>query len=388
VVVNVGDLLTLDIDTMRFVLVASVVAGALLYARLGVTAAGTLTAAYVVLLVLAREWSTLIGIMAVTATSYLLVRMLATRWFPLTKAWLFIGFVAVSSVLTAVLVVAFRFTGPVALPGSVEILVVVGSFVTPGLVAYDLASQGPRDTAWAFALVVGGTLVLTVPVLALANVLTPESSTVTVEAAGRIPDGLFWLAAVASVAVAGALRLSFGLHVAGFLGAVFLAEFLTLEAFVTVILSATAAHLACRVLRDHLVLTPRQRFHVEFLFGALVAWFGLYWGARLGWRPAQEANRYALEPLLVVGLLATDMGRTRSGPVRSVVGLVLATAFVSVVLVLATDGTPASATSSAALLIIGTGILVTPAVVRLRASWRNAVELGLAITDPEPSNPA
>jgi energy-converting hydrogenase Eha subunit E len=119
-----------------------------------------------------------------------------------------------------------------------------------------------------------------------------------------------------------------------------------------------------------------------------VAWFGLYWGARLGWRPAQEANRYALEPLLVVGLLATDMGRTRSGPVRSVVGLVLATAFVSVVLVLATDGTPASATSSAALLIIGTGILVTPAVVRLRASWRNAVELGLAITDPEPSNPA
>jgi hypothetical protein len=388
VAVNVGDLLTLDIDTMRFVLVASVVAGALLYARLGVTAAGTLTAAYVVLLVLAREWSTLIGIMAVTATSYLLVRMLATRWFPLTKAWLFIGFVAVSSVLTAVLVVAFRFTGPVALPGSVEILVVVGSFVTPGLVAYDLASQGPRDTAWAFALVVGGTLVLTVPVLALANVLTPESSTVTVEAAGRIPDGLFWLAAVASVAVAGALRLSFGLHVAGFLGAVFLAEFLTLEAFVTVILSATAAHLACRVLRDHLVLTPRQRFHVEFLFGALVAWFGLYWGARLGWRPAQEANRYALEPLLVVGLLATDMGRTRSGPVRSVVGLVLATAFVSVVLVLATDGTPASATSSAALLIIGTGILVTPAVVRLRASWRNAVELGLAITDPEPSNPA
>lgn len=385
---NVGDLLTLDIDTMRFVLVASVVAGALLYARLGVTAAGTLTAAYVVLLVLAREWSTLIGIMAVTATSYLLVRVLATRWFPLTKAWLFIGFVAVSSVLTAVLVVAFRFTGPVALPGSVEILVVVGSFVTPGLVAYDLASQGPRDTAWAFALVVGGTLVLTVPVLALANVLTPESSTVTVEAAGRIPDGLFWLAAVASVAVAGALRLSFGLHVAGFLGAVFLAEFLTLEAFVTVILSATAAHLACRVLRDHLVLTPRQRFHVEFLFGALVAWFGLYWGARLGWRPAQEANRYALEPLLVVGLLATDMGRTRSGPVRSVVGLVLATAFVSVVLVLATDGTPASATSSAALLIIGTGILVTPAVVRLRASWRNAVELGLAITDPEPSNPA
>ncbi len=385
---NVGDLLTLDIDTMRFVLVASVVAGALLYARLGVTAAGTLTAAYVVLLVLAREWSTLIGIMAVTATSYLLVRVLATRWFPLTKAWLFIGFVAVSSVLTAVLVVAFRFTGLVALPGSVEILVVVGSFVTPGLVAYDLASQGPRDTAWAFALVVGGTLVLTVPVLALANVLTPESSTVTVEAAGRIPDGLFWLAAVASVAVAGALRLSFGLHVAGFLGAVFLAEFLTLEAFVTVILSATAAHLACRVLRDHLVLTPRQRFHVEFLFGALVAWFGLYWGARLGWRPAQEANRYALEPLLVVGLLATDMGRTRSGPVRSVVGLVLATAFVSVVLVLATDGTPASATSSAALLIIGTGILVTPAVVRLRASWRNAVELGLAITDPEPSNPA
>jgi hypothetical protein len=387
VVVSVGDLLALDIDTMRFVLVASVVAGALLYARFGVTAAGTLTAAYVVLLVLAGGWSTLLGIAAVTAVSHLLVRVVITRWFALPKPWLFIGFVAVSSILTAVLVVGFRITGPVSLPGSVQILVVVGSFVTPGLIAYDLASQGPRDTASAFALVVGGTLALTVPVLALANVLTPESSTVTVEAAGRIPDGLFWLAAVASVAIAGALRLSFGLHVAGFLGAVFLVEFLTLEAFVTVILSATAAHLACGVLRDHLVLTPRQRFHVEFLFGALVAWFGLYWGSRVGWLPAEQANRYALEPLLVVGLLATDMGRARSGPARSVLGLVLATAFVSVVLVLADGGTPASVTSAAALLIVGTGILVTPAVRRLRASWRNAVELGLAITDPEPSSP-
>lgn len=382
-----GDLLALDIDTMRFVLVAAVVAGALLYARLGVTAAGTLTAAYVVLLVLAREWSTLIGIIAVTAASYLLVRVLATRWFPLTKAWLFIGFVSVSSVITAVLVLAFRFTGPVSLPGSVEILVVVGSFVTPGLVAYDLASQGPRDTAWAFALVVGGTLALTVPVLAVANLVAPDSSTVAVEAAGRIPDGLFWLAAVASVAIAGALRLSFGLHVAGFLGAVFLAEFLSPEAFVTVILSATIAHVACSVLRRHLVLTPRQRFHVEFLLGALVAWFGLYWGSRLGWRPALEANQYALEPLLVVGLLATDMGRSRSGPTRSVLGLVLATAFVSLVLVLATIGTPASATASGALLVVGTGALVAPAVVRLRESWHNAERLGLAVTESEPQLP-
>jgi hypothetical protein len=131
-----------------------------------------------------------------------------------------------------------------------------------------------------------------------------------------------------------------------------------------------------------MVLTPRQRFHVEFLFGALSAWFGLYWGARLGWLPAQEANRYALEPLLVVGLLATDMGRSRSGAIRSVIGLVLATGFVASVLWLATRGDTASASSAAALLIVGTGLLVAPAVQRLRASWRNAEELGLAVTMP------
>ncbi len=377
---NLGDLFALDIDTMRFVLVASVVAGAALYARLGLTAAGTLTAAYVVLLVLAREWSTLAGVAVVSAVSFVLVRVVATRWFPFTKAWLFIGFVAVSSVVTALLVVTFRLTGPVSLPGSVDVLVVVGSFVTPGLVAYDLATQGPRATAWGFAAVVSGTLVLTVPVLVLANLATPESSTVTVQATGRIPDGWFWLAAIASVAFSGAVRLSFGLHVAGFLGAVFLAEFLTPEAFVTVIASATVAHLATEVLRGRLVLTPRQRFHVEFLLGALVAWFGLYWGARVGWRPAQEANRYALEPLLAVGLLATDMGRVRGGAVRTVVGLIAATGFVASVLWFAGRGDTASATTAAAILVVGSGLLATPAVRTLRASWRNTEALGRSIT--------
>jgi hypothetical protein len=376
-----GDgLLALDIDTMRFVLVGSVVAAAVVYARFGLSTAGSLTSAYVVLLILQGEVDAVAGLAVVALATHLAVRSLLVRHVALTAEWLFTAFVVVSALATSALLVLFRATGPIGLPGDAELLIVVGTFVTPGLVAYDVASQGSAATARGFGAAVAGTLALTVPVLAFANVVAPQSDVTVVEVAGAIPDGRYWIAVLAAVLLASAVRLQFRVRAAGFLGAVFLAEFLTLSAFVTVLAAATAAAVLTKRLATRVILTPRQRFHAAFLLGALAAWTGLYWGTRFGWGPAIEANQYALEPLLAVGLLAADMGRNAVRAWRPVLALTVTTAFVAGVVVLVeVDGPLGWPVAAAAALVVVPTLVVLPAVSRLRRSWTNAVALGHAV---------
>jgi hypothetical protein len=90
------ELLALDADTMRFVLVGSVVAAAVVYARFGLSTAGSLTAAYVVLLTLQGEVDALAGLALVALATHLVVRGLLTRRFALPAEWLFASFVVVS----------------------------------------------------------------------------------------------------------------------------------------------------------------------------------------------------------------------------------------------------------------------------------------------------
>jgi len=252
----------------------------------------------------------------------------------------------------------------------------VGSYITPGLVAYDLAHQGYRPTAIGIGLGIAGTLAIVVPVLALANWWRPQTSTVYLPFDGNIPDGWFWLAALASTFMACALRASFAVRSAGFIGAVFLVEFLTLEAFLTVAVAATVANLIVRGVQRFVVLTPRQRFEVAMLIGAMSAWTGLYWGARLGWVPAEEANNYAVEPLVVVGLLASDMGRSHSSTMKVFLGLVITVGFVWIVTALASSDDPRQWILSGLILVGIPALLFVPGVRTLRREWRNAIRLG------------
>jgi hypothetical protein len=373
-----ADLLALDADTMRFVLVGSVVAAAVIYTRFGLSTAGSLTAAYVVILTLQGEVDAIAGLAVVAVVTHLVVRGLLTRRYALPAEWLFTAFVVVSALTTSALLVVFRATGPIGLPGDAELLIVVGTFVTPGLVAYDVARQGPATTARGFVAAVAGTLALTVPVLALANVVAPPGDQAVVEVAGAIPDGRYWVAVLAGVLLASAMRLQFHVRGAGFLGSVFLAEFLTLSAFVTVLAAATAAAVLTDRLGRRVILTPRQRFHAAFLLGALAAWTGLYWGTRFGWTPAIEADQYALEPLLAVGLLAADMGRSPDRAWRPVLALTITTAFVALVVASTEVDGPLGWSTAAAALLVVPALVVLPAVGRLRRSWSNAVALGRA----------
>ena len=372
----IANVLTVDIDMIRFVIIASVAVGAVIYARLGLLAGGTLTGGYLTILGLQQRWGVILSVAAASAIAYVVVRWTLTRSLPLPKAWIFLAFVMTSAIVTTVIHLAFHRIGSLELLGGLEIYLTVGSYITPGLIAYDLAHQGFRSTGVGLGLGIAGTLAVVVPVLVLANWWRPQTLTVYLPSDGNIPDGLFWLAALASAFMACALRASFAVRSAGFIGAVYLVEFLTPEAFITVGVAATTANLIVRGVRRLVILTPRQRFEVAMLVGAMTAWTGLYWGARLGWVPAAEANSYAVEPLVVVGLLASDTGRSRSSTMKVFVGLVVTGSFVWIVTWLASSGEPLQWILSGLILVGIPAMLFVPGVRTLRREWRNAVQLG------------
>lgn len=371
------DLLALDVDTLRFAVIASMVAGSVVYARTGLVTGGTLTAGYLAILTLRGDWNSIALIMAIAATSYAVVRIVLTRFLALPKPWLFAAFVVSSTIIAAALRLLSYETGALGLPNGVELFIAVSAYVTPGLIAYDFAHQGPRPTLMGVGLAFGGTMVLVVPVLALANWWRPQSTTIFEPIEGKIPDGWFWIVALSSVLLSAALRVSTEIRSAGFLGAGFLVEFVTVEAFVTVLVAATVASLVTLLVERFVVLTPRQRFELSVVFGAMSAWTGLYWGSRLGWAPAVEANAYAVEPLVVVGLLASDLSRSRSSFPKVVLGLTATSAYVWVVLRLATSGHPLARVAAAAAVVVVPCVAIAPAVGPLRRSWANAVRLGV-----------
>lgn len=369
-------LLELDIDTVRFVLVASVVAALLIYLKLGISEGGTLTVGYLVILALSGRVGVILMTLASAALAYVVVRGLITRRFALTKPWVFVAFVVVGALVTTALQLTLRETGPLELPWGLSLILYAGSFIIPGLIGYDVARQGLRNTAIGIFVAVTITFLLVVPVLALANWLQPESTTPYLFPTGNVPEGLFWLGALATVFLSGALRLSFDLRTGGFIAPLFIVEVLSIEALITILAAAIAANVIARWLRKKVVWSPRLRFQLTVVLGAMAAWTGLYWGARLGWQPALEANSYALEPLLAVALVAADMGRSGSSVPRTAIGVLSTVAFIVSVLWLVEIGGPVGIALCATCLVALPLMLLVPAAATLRRDWAGALRAG------------
>jgi hypothetical protein len=117
------------------------------------------------------------------------------------------------------------------------------------------------------------------------------------------------------IAVAEVMRLSFGLGSGGIIGAVFFVELLVgnLWSFVVIIVLVVITVVITHGVNKILVITPRQSFQFTFILGSLIAWSGLSLGSLMGIEPAIQANTYALEPLLAVALISTDVVRFGTG---------------------------------------------------------------------------
>lgn len=380
----IEELLELNIDTVRFVLFASVAAGVVVYLRLRISEAGTLTAGYLVILGLSGRAGVIAMTLASALVAYLVARLLLTRYLGLTKPWLFVATVAAGSISTTIFQLAVRETGPLELPWGLSLILYAGSFIIPGLIAYDVARQGFRNTAIGLMLAIGGALVIVVPILALAEWLQPESTTPYISTTGEIPENLFWLASLATVFFSGAVRLSFGLRTGGFIAPLFIVEVFSWSALVTIFAAAIAAHLIASWLKERVVWSPRLRFQFTVMIGAMAAWTGLYWGSVLGWEPALAANSFALEPLLAVALVASDMGRSDSSIGRTMLGALAAVAFIFAVLGLVAIGGAAGIALCVIFLIGLPLLLLIPGSQAIRRDWIRAIEAGREVAAGSP----
>jgi hypothetical protein len=369
----------LDIDSLRFIFITSTVIALAVYTRFHMSAGGTVFAGYGAILLLTDRWYVFIWILIVSAASLFLVRRTLANYLALPKVWIFFALALTSSLLNGFAVMGVYLLRINSLPinevivGSLDSFVLYGAYVTPALLAYDFAKQSLKPTLTAFLLVGTLTVLITLPVILYSNTRAPGISTRFLETTTSIPVDLLWLAATSAILFGAALHLSLKLSSGGFLGAFYLAEIFTVEAFLIVGILSLITYAAVTIIRKNLVLTPRQTSQIAFTLGGLIAWAGLYWGVFFNWRPALEMNGYLMEPLLVVGLIAAEMTRPRSSAVSVLVGTAIATALVALTIVL---GINFGLHFALLLIFLIAALLLIPGWLTLKETWKTAQASG------------
>lgn len=298
-----------ELDLARMTLIVGLVVAAFIYHRTRLVSGGLMTPAYLALLVSAGSWTDILGWGALTLASVLIFK-LVTYLVALPKAWLLMIAIATSTILHGVIVLMTGGKGgqdPVTI-GAFDLIISGGMYLTPGLTAFDLARQGWLRTLGVVAVATGVTLGITLSIAALGNLSGPAVP-LTSPSSHVFTNLSLPVAMIVCVLLAEGMRIAFGWGSGGIIGAVFFVELLDLTSFfvivVLVAITATASHYARRVL----IMSPRQWFQFTLILGALIAWAGLGVGSMFGIDAAENVGAYALEPLLAVGLISTDVAR-------------------------------------------------------------------------------
>lgn len=358
-----------DPALFRFLLVVSVAIAFAVYTRFHLVGGGSVSGGYVAILVLTQQWQTLLGVAVITGLTLIVVRGAILRTVALPRSAIFVLAVLTGALLTLGLIQLTPLVNDVA--GFVGVSIAFGAFVVPGLLTYDISHQGFPRTMLALGLVTAGTLAICLPAFLLMQGL-PAGTENVAPIIERVPGSSLPYAIIAAIVIGGVLRATLGLRTGGFIGALFIVEFFTVTAFVTVILAALATHVFARVYDHFVVMSPRQRSMFALILGALIAWASLYWASALGWSPALEANAYTLSPLLAVGLVAADMGRDNSTAVRTIIGTTLAAIAIAIgVWIYASLGWLAGA----AYLLLAASAAI-PAAMALARTWSAAAAAG------------
>jgi hypothetical protein len=312
-----------DLELIRFVFVVSILVVAFQYFRTQRVTGGTLTPGYVAILIVTKEWEVLLSVTFFTIVVLVLMRVVIMRWLVLTKPWVYGTGVMVSALLHA----AIRGGDALfPLPEGLGLVLLAGLYITPGLIAYDLTQQGVTKTSKSILFAVAGTLLLSMPLL-MTGVL-PDAA--TIDFVGRIDPQWWWFVVGVAVPATLALRMARGLSTAGYIGAVFLIEIASVERLFVVAICAAISTAITRTLLQHVAFTPRQSFQLSMVLGGLTTWTIIFWTSRWGFVPARELNAFALEPIIVVGLITADLAKSTIP--RSLVGVGCAVAIALVAL--------------------------------------------------------
>jgi hypothetical protein len=300
-----------ELDLMRMTLLVGVVIAALVYQKTRLVTGGLMTGAYVALLISSGSFDDVAGWAVLTLVSFCVIKLFSMLM-ALPKVWIITIAILTSTIVhtaTVLLSGGKGMNNEVFLSGF-EIVIAGGMYITPGLTAYDIARQGWLRTAGVISVVTGSTLVVTFSVSALGQTSGPQLPLTT-------PNSVFYtslsfpLVMLVCIAVAEVMRLTFGWGTGGIIGSVFFVELLVASpvSFVVIIVLVAITVVLTHASKRVFVLTPRQSFQFTFILGSLIAWVGLSIGSQLGIEAAIIANQYALEPLLAVALISTDVAR-------------------------------------------------------------------------------
>lgn len=300
-----------ELDLMRMTLLVGVVIAALVYQKTRLVTGGLMTGAYVALLISSGSFDDVAGWAVLTLVSFCVIKLFSMLM-ALPKVWIITIAILTSTIVhtAAVLLSGGKGMNNEVYLSGFEIVIAGGMYITPGLTAYDIARQGWLRTAGVISVVTGSTLVVTFSVSALGQTSGPQLPLTT-------PDSVFYtslsfpLVMLVCIAVAEVMRLTFGWGTGGIIGSVFFVELLVASpvSFVVIIVLVAITVALTHASKRVFVLTPRQSFQFTFILGSLIAWVGLSIGSQLGIEAAIIANQYALEPLLAVALISTDVAR-------------------------------------------------------------------------------
>lgn len=304
----------MEIELARATFIVGMVLTAFVYERWRLLTGGTITGSYIAYLMTFGYWQDILMWLVLSGVAVLTIRAV-TRRLPLPRAWVMYIAIFVPAIIHAVLSTIGH-----DLRSDLSPFLIAGLYVTNGLTGYDLLKQGARRTLLVVGGVAGATLLVIMPLrfLVLDGSELAQDSLFT-----QIPAATI----VTCVAIAAALRLVFKLGTAGIIGSVFLYQVINPESLLPILGFTIFGTLVYRFLRRYVMLTPRQELHVILVVGGIVGWFGLFWAQYLGLSGAGLPYSYALEPLIVIGLMILE--GVRMGLPRALSGTAISLGFVA-----------------------------------------------------------
>lgn len=288
-----GVALNLEIELARATLIVGMVITAFVYERWRLLTGGTITGSYVAYLLAFGHWEDVLMWLLLSWVAVLTIRSVTKR-LPLPRSWVMYVAMLLPATLHGVMAQIGR-----DLESDLSPFLIAGLYVTNGLTGYDLVKQGVRRTLLVIGGVVAATLIVILPLkyLVLGDTSSGQDTLFTPIPSATIITGL---------AVAAVLRLVFKLGTAGIIGAVFLYQVINPESLLPILMFTVLGTFVYRAVRRYVTLTPRQEMQVILVVGGIVGWFGLFWAQFFGLSGAGLPYAYALEPLIVIGLMILE----------------------------------------------------------------------------------
>jgi hypothetical protein len=288
----------IDVEVARAGLVIGLVFSAFVYHFFRVAAGGTVTGAYLALLLFTQQWVDVAAWLLLSLIGVGAIRLAAKTW-PLPRAWLFaIGVIVPAGIHTVLIEL-----GNLPLLEGFSAFLAAGLYITNGLTAYDAQRQGIPRTFLAAAAVAGLTLAALIPISwGMAQVRQGE----IIESAVSLTNPVL---VFAGILIALTVRVAFRLGTAGIIGGLFLLELYSIASTLVILAFTLIGYAIYQLVAKFLGLTPKQRLYSLLIVGSISSWFGLFWAEWLGIPGAEAAHSFGVEPLLVIGLLIAETAR-------------------------------------------------------------------------------